>query len=212
MPSPNPRQLFWVKLLISLAALVLLIVHLAFPKLKVDAITLGLFVLLVLPWLSALVKSAEFPGGWKVEFQELKDASDKVTEGATGTTRRPGASNTLMPEKAPEGYLAVATQDPNLALVALRIEIEKRVRKIADQEGVGGNQDKVVLSQVILLLHRMGIFDNSTVEGLQEIISAGNRAAHGAQVDAKAVDWALTYGQRVLALLDARIQPDPPKS
>jgi hypothetical protein len=47
-------------------------VHLLWPAVRIDAITVGLLVLAVVPWLGPLFKSIQLPGGWKVEFQELK--------------------------------------------------------------------------------------------------------------------------------------------
>jgi hypothetical protein len=67
----NPQRL--VQAAISLLALVLLIVHWRSPSFDVDVTTVVLFIILVLPWTSALIKSVEFPGGWKVEFQDSKE-------------------------------------------------------------------------------------------------------------------------------------------
>ena len=62
------RNLFWIKLIISAIAVVLIFIHLFIPSIKVDVITLGLLIAGIAPWLSSIVKAMEFPGGWKVEF------------------------------------------------------------------------------------------------------------------------------------------------
>src|SRR5207249_5231206 len=72
----------WIKFFISGAAIALIGAHAAWPNLKVDAITLGLFIVAVLPWLSTVVESAEFPGGWKIKFRDLEAAARKVTKAA----------------------------------------------------------------------------------------------------------------------------------
>ena len=61
-----------VSIFITTAALLISAAHLLWPAVQIDAITLGLLVLAVVPWLAPLFKSIELPGGWKVEFQELK--------------------------------------------------------------------------------------------------------------------------------------------
>ena len=72
------RNLFWVKTAISVVSVVLIIVHLFIPSIKVDIITLGLLIAGVAPWLSSIVKAMEFPGGWKVEFQDFKDITERA--------------------------------------------------------------------------------------------------------------------------------------
>jgi hypothetical protein len=46
--------------------------------LNIDAITLGLLVVAVLPWFSDLLQSAKFPGGWEVNFREIKNKQDII--------------------------------------------------------------------------------------------------------------------------------------
>lgn len=53
-----------IKVIISLIALALIATHVIWPQLTVDAITLGLLVVAILPWLSTLIECAKFPGGW----------------------------------------------------------------------------------------------------------------------------------------------------
>ena len=61
-----------IKLIVSIGALGLLAGHLALPSARLDAIALGLVAIAVLPWVSSLIESAEFPGGWKVKFREVE--------------------------------------------------------------------------------------------------------------------------------------------
>ena len=61
-----------LKFLIPVSAGVLLVLHLLRPEWKIDAVTLGLLVVALLPWLFSFVESLEFPGGWKVDFRELE--------------------------------------------------------------------------------------------------------------------------------------------
>ena len=74
MNPDRPRVLpvYVVKCLISAIGLVLLLIHVRLPSLRVDAVTFGLVILTLLPWFSEIISSAELPGGWKVEFRELR--------------------------------------------------------------------------------------------------------------------------------------------
>jgi hypothetical protein len=48
------------------------------PDLKIDAITITLLFIALVPWLSPLFKSLEFPGGWKIEFKEMKEKMETM--------------------------------------------------------------------------------------------------------------------------------------
>lgn len=63
------RRNLWIKILLSLGSVALLLLHNFAFSLRPDPVTFILLVILILPWLSDLIKSAEFPGGWKIEFQ-----------------------------------------------------------------------------------------------------------------------------------------------
>jgi hypothetical protein len=61
------------KLLFSIGAVVLILIRRIQPSLlPADAVTLGLLVVAVLPWISSFIDIAEFPGGWKFQFRELE--------------------------------------------------------------------------------------------------------------------------------------------
>jgi hypothetical protein len=62
------------KILFTVLALGLLAAHVRWPTLfPANSLTLVLLTLAVLPWLDTLVKAAELPGGWKIEFRELQE-------------------------------------------------------------------------------------------------------------------------------------------
>lgn len=63
---------------ISIAAIVVAFIHVICPNIKIDVITIVLLFIALIPWLSPLFKSLEFPGGWKIEFQEVKQKVDTM--------------------------------------------------------------------------------------------------------------------------------------
>jgi len=69
------------KSLFSAAAVALLVLRLRYPSfVPSDAVSFGLLILAFLPWASSLIKAAELPGGWKIEFRELKERVDQQQE------------------------------------------------------------------------------------------------------------------------------------
>ena len=67
MNKTNSRLLQCV---ITIAAILIVLIHLIFPNLKIDAITITLLLIAVVPWLSPLFKSIEFPGGGNLNFEK----------------------------------------------------------------------------------------------------------------------------------------------
>lgn len=65
-------KLPWLKLLIPLIALVFIVVRIIWPKLQIDAITIGLLAVAFLPWLSTLIESAKLPGGYEFTFRRIE--------------------------------------------------------------------------------------------------------------------------------------------
>ena len=99
--------------------------------------------------------------------------------------------------------MLVAEQDPNLALVALRIEVENRLRALAEKHSVSSTGQ---LSRLIRELQQKEVLNRPAFSGLQEIVMAGNRAAHGARVEPALADWAFTNGSAILSILDDELQ------
>ena len=69
-----------MKRYISLVALLTAIGHIFLPGVKIDAITLALLLMAVLPLLGFIFKSVELPGGLKVEYPALEKASEDAAK------------------------------------------------------------------------------------------------------------------------------------
>lgn len=184
-----------LKILVSSIAAIGLIVHLIWPTINIDAIAFGFFVVIILPWLSPLIKSIKLPSGLEISLQDVKTAGEKVSSSIT-----PEQAVTLH-KKKPE-FQEVLTKDPNLLLVALRIEIEKRLVALGEKHGIKNERS---LIRLLRILHSEDIVDNNTYSGLSELISAGNQAAHGANVQESVSTWALDVGPQILYALDSRL-------
>lgn len=183
-----------LKALISLVAVAALAARMIWPEFKIDAITLGLMVLAILPWLAELIESAKFPGGWEVKFRDLQRAGHKVTEGHDSALPSPQET---------DAFDTIAKTDPNLALVMLRIEIEKRLRAYGY---VNSLDSRMPLLQLTRELATRQIISYSMERGLRELIMAGNSAAHGATVPEMVRDWCINEGPKILAALDAQLK------
>jgi hypothetical protein len=186
-----------VQYTITLGALLLALTHLLWPSLTIDAITLTLVVIAIVPWLAPLIKSLKLPWGVEVEFKDLEETKVRLEE--TG----------LLPpsQKAPpstHSFLIVAREDPHLALAGLRIEIEKRLIVLAEKtgglpriKGVGG---------YLFHLRDKGVLTPEQHSVLADVVGILNSAVHGAEVRKDIAAWALDVGPKLLAELDRRIE------
>lgn len=192
------------KIVISIVCILLAAAHLVWPLVQIDMITAILILLAVLPWLAQVIRSLELPGGFKIELQDVKSATEKV---ASGTTITATTAVVAPPREDNLQFLReVARTDPNLSLVGLRIEIEKRLATLAS----GLNFDAKRNSASAMLRHLVSNqrIDSATASGLADLIGLGNQAAHGAEVSPSAATWALDNGPLILEVLDNLVAED----
>ena len=118
---------------------------------------------------------------------DVEDAANKVTgEGSIDAA----------PTKEELSYYK--QEDPNLALVGLRIDVERQLRALSTQYGL---QDSQPLTGLLRDLESNGKIADSAASGLKKIIAAGNKAAHGATVELDVADWVIKSAPRILAAL-----------
>lgn len=89
--------------------------------------------------------------------------------------------------------------DPNLLLVNLRIEIERRLRAIAELVNVKTTQP---LALLLRDLKRQEVLPGGFADGLERLIKYGNDSAHGAQVEPGIALQLLSSQDSVLRVLD----------
>lgn len=186
----SPKSATFAKVSLTLLALALATLRVVFPDVKVDVVTVAFIALAALPWLFPFIKSAKLPGGWEITFRDVQAAGEKITSsGATSDVKEPTSP--------------FLTDDPNLALVALRIEIERRIRSLSPDLGVNPS---VPLRYSINELEKRGTLPRHVAEGLNDLITAGNSAARGASVDPSVSTWARTAAPSLLRTLDDLVE------
>jgi len=184
-----------IKFFITLFALFVALAHLIWPNITIDAITVTLLIVAVLPWLSSLFKSIEFPGGLKVEYQDLERIEDRARKTGLLSEER---------SKTSEDYTfqTVASADPNLAMAGLRIELENRLVKLAESRQL--KVSRRGLNALLSDLNRRELLNGAERALLSDLSGLLNSAVHGAIVAPSAAEWALDIGPRILKALDER--------
>src|SRR6266851_6339034 len=171
----------FVRIAITTVAVLVVLVHLIWPSLKVDSITVALLVIAVVPWLGSVFKSIELPGGGKIEYQQLEKAGESAS--------RVGLLSVGASLKEVPSFIAIAEEDPNLALAGLRIEIEKRVRAIAVRHGI--DDKRMGIGQLLRALSSAGALSNEQRSVLSDLMGTLNMAVHGAEVSRQSAEWAI---------------------
>ncbi|GAB6096440.1 hypothetical protein JCM14469_26930 [Desulfatiferula olefinivorans] len=194
----NPIPLKRLRQTVTLCALILAIAHLIWPHIAIDAITLALIVIAILPWLAPLVKSLELPGGWKVEFQELQRAASRADTAGLLAAEPSRTEDSF-------SFQSISKRDPNLALAGLRIEIEKRLSKLAEVNNIEQRRP-MGIGQLLRALAQREVLTNEERSILSDMVNMLNAAVHGATVDRQTADWAIDVGPRLLTSLDERIE------
>lgn len=72
-PVKSPVGYFGYSIAISTLFVLLIVLHLAWPGLQIDTLTVLMAILAVLPWFGRLIESFEAPGGWKFKYREFRD-------------------------------------------------------------------------------------------------------------------------------------------
>jgi hypothetical protein len=193
-----------IRLVVTLAALVLALVHILFPQVAIDGVALVLIVIAIVPWLAPLFRSLELPGGWKVEFQDLQKFAAKADD--AGLLAHPVALPHGAPAAATPDYAfqAVADRDPNLALAGLRIELEKRLVELCRRHGIGTNMQG--MGRLLRELAKIGVLNADEEAVLADLVQMLNAAVHGAEVDPRATEWAMDVGPQLILAFEEKLR------
>ncbi len=195
MKTLTPLEWHTIKVIVSLIALGILLLHILFPHLVIDTTALLLLALAFLPWIAPIIKHIELPWGVKVELKELEQLGEDAKDSGLIAKKRKLGKKTYT-------FETVASIDPNLALAGLRIEVERVLLKLAKQ-----NELENLSSSVVLLRHLVREDILSVEEGvvLSDLLHVLNKAVHGAIVDEEASTWALSTGIGILDALEAKL-------
>lgn len=197
------RRRLGLSLVISTVAVAAALIHLIFPKLAIDTITLYLLTIAVLPWLGQIFESITFPGGAGVKYRDLA----KVENAAARVGLLAVPAETREPV-----YASFSQDDPNLALAGLQLELERRMKAMANAWRLDTGRKSS--RQLMTSLTRAGALSQEEYSVLSDLSGLLNQAVHGASVDPAAGEWARSVGPRLLAALDERTvsRGNPPGS
>ena len=186
-----------LKIIISIVSLAIAALHIFNQEIEIDSIALVLIIIAFIPWLAYLLKIMELPGGFKLEFKDLQNTTNRAKD--------VGLISEDLSEKEAKDYSfqLISTDDPVLALAGLRIEIEKRLKKLAIKNNIDIRLHGV--RKLIGELRKNKIINNQEHAVIADMIGTLNRAVHAEEINNKVADWAIEYGPKILKALDEKI-------
>ena len=193
-----------IKLTITTGAVLIAAIHIIFPKINIDVITVVLIAFAIIPWLEPLFKSVELPGGLKLEFHDLQKLEDEAKKAGLIKPEDDQTTETDNIEKPSYPFVEIAAQNQELALVSLRIEIEKRLRDIAAKYGIQTKRFSIL--NLINTLSEKDILTKEENSSLRDMIITLNQAAHGVEYDQRNAEWVIENGPKIIDSLDSKIE------
>jgi hypothetical protein len=189
------KQYRKIQFSISWIAFLAIVIHLFFPCIKIDAITLILIWILILPWLIGLFKSVEVHGV-KFEFQDLEPLA-KVAKKLWIWEK-----TTKIKKWSPD-LKAIYDSDPILAFASIRIELEKSLKKLWQwNKNIRSNN----LRALILDLYKVGLLSKEEEKLFNDIIPILNLAIHGEKFDMEASKWLINNAPWIIESLDKKFK------
>lgn len=192
-----------IMLSISVISLTAAYFHMIYPHWGIDYITIILLLIAFFPWVAPLFELIEFNNG----FFNIVFKTNYLFRLNLGLVK-----NDLAPKLEPEEELSLSqspysfqqVDDPNIALPALRAEIEAKLKNVAKHEQI--EFDGMSVDQIIKLLSNEGILSPKEEVTLIKLMNVLNRAVHAIKIEDGSIDWANDMGPRILKALDKKCQ------
>lgn len=192
-----------ISIIAAVLAAILLVIHIVWPNaIRIDAVAIALLAIILLsPYLS-LIKRIRIG-----EFEAEIDRSqvDRV-ENAVRSVQPEKETGLLRPSTLEDQLLQLAETDPTLALAKLRIEIERRLRSIAEVSFASAEERKEIsrsgVRQLSRILLRKEVIDRKAFEALEEATNILNKAVHGIKIEPSEAIRVVDTGLALLHYLD----------
>lgn len=147
----------------------------------------GALFIAIVPWVLSYIEKVTVPGGFEIV---LKDASRKLDQ------------SDAFPEKEDfEAFEHFKSDDPNLAIALLRVEVERRLRKIAQDTMPDSSKHPKSLGSLTEELRSSGTISNEVAALIFDLLPVMNEAVHGINLRPDVSEFTIKYGPKLLAQL-----------
>lgn len=174
-----------IQWLIVIIGIMLIVVHGFWSDVfKVDGFTILILFILSIPFVAQYLRKAKFPGAefeFKEEIRETKKLVQLSVEQAEKAESAGEAKILPFETFRLSAVRELLDSDPVLALAALRIEIEKKLRSAADFLDLS-MRDKLSIFKLIEAVSRKELLSFEQITALRKIVDMCNKAIHGSLI------------------------------
>lgn len=158
----------------------------------ISPIAAGALAVAIVPWVLGIIEKISAPGGLEIVFSKVG--------------RKLDASNTTPDEEDVNAFKYFEGNDPNLAIAMLRVQVERRLRQIAEDVMLEASDRGRVRSLQSLAadLSKQGAIPEEAVSLLKDLMPVMNEAVHGLSLQSNASEFALSYGPKILSILKTK--------
>ena len=192
-----------LSIIITALFVTLAILHVVFPKASIDSTFIILIIFALMPWLIPYIKTLEISGIGKVELID-RETQVRMQENIQNLNLEAVEVDNLTAQRIGGSLDDIVQGDPKLALVSLRIELEKTLRAIAEKNNV--QFYRCGLGKLASILHNDKLINSDEYALLRDLIPPLNSAAHG-DIDKYSFDsiiWTLEVGVGLLNSMKTR--------
>lgn len=203
------RKLFRepVSLLVALAAIALLVVHMLYPdKLRIDSITLGLLaIILISPYLRFITRIRFGEFAVDINRRQVEELESKVPSFPAERGKLAAKRVTDLPEM----LIQIAESDPPLAVIRLAIELENRLRRLAEVVSIserGEPPARAGIRQLSQFLLKREVITRSIFDAISVIADMRNKVVHGGRVEEAFAMRVLDSGMSLIQYLELLLE------
>lgn len=154
---------------------------------KVDLISISILFILSIPFVAQFLRKAKFPGAefeFKDEIRETQKLVQLSVEKAKEAENAGEAKILQFETFKLSSIRELLDSDPVLALAALRIEIERKLKLVANCLEIP-NKERYSISKMLEAIKRKEFLSYDQISALQNIIKMCNEAIHGSLISKK---------------------------
>jgi hypothetical protein len=172
-----------ISYLLVLVGITIIFLHGFFPsQFIIDNYTVFIFLIIFIPCIAPFIKEVNFLGAKFIFKEEIRKTEKLINASSTIKIRTKVDGSLVIAElKSLDNAKKLLDADPVLALAALRIEIEKSLKSIAEKLDFP-IREKRSITEIIVNLKRKEIFSHEQVLILRKIIEMCNKAVHGVAI------------------------------
>lgn len=194
------KDYLWLRWLISIVAVLILLIRIIFPDLSIDAVSLGLIILALMPWLSPIIKSVEIFGIGKIEMQELKSQVEQLQNAVIKANLQADLATAKITDQEENSFKSETDIIPKQRLLDLAKRYTETRRNLKS-----GPERTTLMGRIFseMVLQAMKVFDLN-VDDLLKDKDHGNRLSAYAYLFAKP-----SMGKLDTVLNSVLIEPKP---